>query len=186
MSLGSHGFATKLKHTETGEKTSTQKRHWGYWPKKVGIPMNLFGEWNLWCELVEVACRISGKHVTFLKVTLEGMLKPGRRSLEHPSEKSLKRSAAASSQPSGKQSWEIAKVDCQSLRSIRIIPSKGQKLGPSLALDDMDLRWRHVYLCCYMAWSSLYLGLRCSWAVGDWQPSGGGVSEAFSGRFGLC
>ena len=40
-----------------------------------------------------------------------------------------------------------------------------------------------------MAWSSLYLGLRCSRAVGDWKPSGGGlakfVSEAFSPRFGL-
>ncbi len=29
VSLGSHGFATKLKHSETGEKTATQKRHWG-------------------------------------------------------------------------------------------------------------------------------------------------------------
>ncbi|CAL1140453.1 unnamed protein product [Cladocopium goreaui] len=59
VSLGAHGFATKLKQSTDGEKAATQKR-----------------------------------------------------SLEHPSEKSLKRSAAASSQPGGKQSWEIAKVDC--------------------------------------------------------------------------
>lgn len=61
VSLGSHGFATKLKQvSEEGEKAPTQKR-----------------------------------------------------SLEHPSERSLKRSPAGTSAPGGgRQSWEIARLEC--------------------------------------------------------------------------
>ncbi len=78
-----------------------------------------------------MACRISDMTVDLFESLARRDVKPGPgRSLEHPSEKSLKRSAAASSQPSGKQSWEIAKVDCLGLRFVRS-PAKSRSFpGP--------------------------------------------------------